>query len=60
MQWRVHLVEPVSVSGFVSRACAGAVRGPHPQCRQLVLVLPTEKFDTDKGAILGAAKGVQW
>ncbi|CAB1110204.1 unnamed protein product [Ectocarpus sp. CCAP 1310/34] len=34
--------------------------GPRPQDRQLVMVLPTERFDLEKGATVGIARAVMW
>ena len=31
-----------------------------PQDRQLVLTLPTEKYDMERGALVGVARGIQW
>ena len=31
-----------------------------PQERQLVLTLPTEKYDMERGALVGVARGIQW
>ena len=60
LQWKLKLLEPVTLPGYVSRVVDGYVRGPQPQARQLVLTIPVQNFDTDHGAIAGLAYGVQW
>ena len=36
------------------------VTGPLPQDKQLVMLLPVEKYDLEKEALVGIARGVQW
>ena len=48
------------VPGFVSKMVECSVTGPMPQNKQLVIVLPVEKLDMEKGAVLEVARGVQW
>ena len=50
----------IEIPGYVSRSVQGRVSGPRPQGQQLVLLLPVEKYDLDKGALVGLARGVQW
>ena len=61
LEWRVKLVsDRVTVEGFTSRAVEAAAIGTMPQDRQLVLVLPTERYDLAKGAVAGFARAVCW
>ena len=61
LQWEVRLVTDhqvnasVRLPGFVSTALEGFATGPLPQDRQLVIILPLEKYDMDLGAIVGIA-----
>ena len=41
-------------------ATEGRVRGAQPSERQLALIQPVVKHDTDSGAGVGMARGVQW
>ena len=56
LQWELWLSLHVNVEGFVGLAVEGYVRGSQPSERQLVLIQPVAKYDTDSGA----ARGVQW
>ena len=46
--------------GFTSIIVKGFATGPMPQDRQLVLTLPTENYDMERGALVGVARGIQW
>ena len=60
-EWDVRPVDVVTpVRGFTNVAVEGAALGVQPQDRQLVMVLPTEKYDLNKGAQVGVAKSVMW
>ena len=54
------VVRKIEVPGFGSRSAPGLVTGPLPQGRQLVMILPIEKYDLEKEALVGIARGVQW
>lgn len=57
LEWSVRQVAGTNtVEGFTSVAVETAAVGPQPQDLQLVLVLPTERFDLQKGALLGVAR----
>ena len=60
LQWELRLSQPAKVKGFVGLAVVGYVTGPQPSERQLVLIQPVAKFDTDSGAVVGIARGVEW
>ena len=61
LEWDLfHVPEETTVPGFTSSAIETAAMGPQPQDRQLVLVLPTERFDLSKGNSWGVARGVMW
>ena len=66
LQWDVRLVddteikEPRLLPGFTSIIVEFFATGPMPQDRQLVLTLPTEKYDMERGALVGVARGIQW
>ena len=62
LEWKVRQVEAVtSIQGFTNVALEAAAVGVQPQDRQLVMVLPTEKYDVvDKGAEIVVAKSVMW
>ena len=66
LQWNVRLVddtelkEPRRLPGFTSIIVECFATGPMPQDRQLVLILPTEKYDMERGALVGVARGIQW
>ena len=60
LQWELRLSRQVNVAGFVGIVVEGYVRAPQPSERLLVLVKPVVKYDTDSGAVVGMAKGVQW
>ena len=74
LQWTVRLTpdprkkgvsdaryqEGIEVPGFVSCSASGVVTGPLPQDKQLVMLLPVEKYDLEKEALVGIARGVQW
>lgn len=36
------------------------MRGPQPNERQFLVVQPVARFGTEKGAVIGFARGVQW
>ena len=63
LQWDVRLVddteikEPRLLSGFTSIIVECFATGPIPQDRQLVLTLPTEKYDMERGALVRVARG---
>ena len=65
LQWDVRLVddtkmkEPRPLPGFTSIIVEYFATGPMPQDRQLVLTLPTEKYDMERGALVGVARGIQ-
>ena len=44
--------------GFTSIMVKCFATGPMPQDRQLVLALPTKKYDIDRGALVGVARGI--
>ena len=60
LQWTLCLRTPLELPGFVSTTVEGRTKGPLSQVRQLVLILPTENYDLEKGAVLGVARGIQW
>ena len=60
LQWNLRMAKTVKVEGFVSVQTEAYVKGPQPQDRQLVLVVPTQSYDMEQGAELGIARGVQW
>lgn len=61
LEWDVRQVDAVtSIKGFTSVAVEAAAVGAHPQDRQLVMVLPLEKYDISKGAKVGIARSVMW
>ena len=60
LQWEFRLQQAVEVAGFVGVVVEGYVHGPQPSERQLVLIQPVAKYDTDSGAIVGMARGVHW
>ena len=61
LEWDVRQVaESTTVGGFTSIAVETAAVGPQPQDRQLVLMLPTERFDLKRGALVGVARAVLW
>ena len=66
LQWDVRLVddteikEPRPLPGFTSIIVECFATGPMPQDWQLVLTLPTEKNDMERGAMVGVARGIQW
>ena len=66
LQWDVRLVddteikEPRLLPGFTSIIVECFATGPMPQDRQLVLTLPTEKYDMERGALVRVARGTQW
>ena len=60
-EWDVRQVEIVtSVPGFTNVVVESAAIGVQPQDRQLVMVLPVEKYDVNKGARIGVARSVMW
>ncbi|CAB1099718.1 unnamed protein product [Ectocarpus sp. CCAP 1310/34] len=60
-EWDVRQVpETTGVEGFTTRAVEAAAVGPQPQDRQLVMVLPTKRFDLEQGAVVGVARAVMW
>ena len=52
--------EGIEVPGFISCSASGVVTGPLPQDKQLVMLLPVEKYDLEKEALVGIARRVQW
>ena len=46
--------------GFTNVIVTCFATGPMPQDRKLALTLPTEKYDMDRGALVGVARGIQW
>lgn len=60
LQWDLRLAEEAVVPGFVRQALECHVTGPQPKERQLVVVQPMDRCDTEKGAVVGFARGVQW
>ena len=57
LEWDVRQVaETTTVEGFTNIAVGGAAVGQQPQDPQLVLMLPTERFDLEKGALVGIAR----
>ena len=61
LEWKVRLVdEKVVMDGFTSRAVEAAPVGPRPQERQLVMIVPTSRFDLEQGASVGVARSVCW
>lgn len=52
--------EELEAAGFVSLPALGFETGPNPLGRQLILLLPSEEYDIDKGAPVGLALGVYW
>ena len=66
MQWDVRLVDdteikgPMPLPGFTSIIVKCFATRSMPQDRQLVLTLPTEKYDMDHGVLVGVARGIQW
>ena len=66
LQWNVRLVDDTEIKesgplpGFTSIIVECFATGPMPQDRQLVLTLPTEKYDMEHGALVGVARGTQW
>ena len=60
-EWDVrHVPESTTVEGFTTRAVEAAAVGPQPQDRQLVMILPTERFDLERDAVVGVARAVMW
>ena len=60
-EWDVRqMPETTVVEGFTTRAVEAAAVGPQPRDRQLVMVLPIERFDLEQGAVVGVARGVMW
>ena len=49
LQWELPLSRRVKVAGFVGTAVEGCVKGPQSSERQLVLIQPVVKYDTDSG-----------
>lgn len=61
LKWDVRqAAETTTVEGFTSIAMKAAAVGPQPQDPQLVLMLPTERFDLEKGTLVGVARAVLW
>ena len=61
LEWDIRQVAATTtVPGFTSIAVETAAVGPQPQHRQLVLMLPTERFDLEKGALVGVARALLW
>ena len=61
LEWDIRQVAATTtVPGFTSIAVETAAVGPQPQDRQLVLMLPTERFNLEKGALVGVARAVLW
>ena len=67
LQWAVRVVYdtkikgPMPLPGFTSIIVKCFAAGLMPQNRQQrVLTLSTEKYDMDRGALVGVARGVQW
>ena len=64
LQWDVRVVDcteikrPKSLPGFAGVVAKGLAAGPIRHERQLILVLPTETYDMDRGALVGVAQGV--
>ncbi|CAB1104547.1 unnamed protein product [Ectocarpus sp. CCAP 1310/34] len=60
-EWDVRQVpETTGVEGFTTRAGEVAAVGPQPQDRQLVMVLPTKRFDSEQGAVVEVARALMW
>lgn len=59
LQWCMRLEKEVVVD-FVSAQTEAVVTGSQPQDRQLVQAIPTQPYDTELGAELGVAWGIQW
>lgn len=58
-EWDLRQVpETTPLAEFTSQAVETAAVGPQPQDRQLVMVLPRERFDLEKGAQVGVARAV--
>ena len=52
--------DDVRVEGFTSRAVEATPAGPPLHARQLVMVVPTTRFDLEQGAEVGVARSVRW
>ena len=60
-EWNVHMVHnDLAVQGFTSKGVEAAPVGPMPQDRQLVILLPSKRFDLESGATVGVARAVMW
>ena len=55
-----EIKEPRLLPGFTSIIVECFATEPMPQDRQFVLTLPTEKYDMERGALVGVARGIQW
>lgn len=61
LEWDVRQVSAsIHVKGFTSVALEAAAVGVQPQDRQLVMVLPSEKYDLSSGAKVGIARSAMW
>ena len=60
LQRELRLSQPVGAEGLVGIEVEGYVHGPQPSERQLVLIQLVAKYDTDSGAVVGMASGVEW
>lgn len=52
--------EGVKVPGSVSQEAPGVVTGPMFQRKQLVMPVPEERYDLEREALVGLARGAQW
>ena len=60
LQWELQLLRRVEAARLVGIPVEEYVTGSQPSERQLVLIQPVGKYDTDSGAVVGMARGVQW
>eukprot|EP00752_Nemacystus_decipiens_P017631 g15802.t1 len=62
LEWKVRPVadKRFNVKGFTSRVVEAAPIGPVPQDRQLVMIVPSDRFDLGQGAQVGVARSVCW
>lgn len=60
LQWNLAIHQPVRLESYEKKAVIGRVEGIFLQDRPLATLHPNNKLDTDQGATVDAAQGVQW
>lgn len=50
----------MQLEGYENEVVVGRVKGVFPQDKQLITLHPTDAFNNDQGAKVGAARDVQW